>query len=100
MRDKPLNLNLEDARSVLGFFSGIFGRDIDSLTDEQLLRMYSAWQFHFDQHPVDMEHRSMIDRAPDGRPIVPYRLPEGLQLPASVLHGSEVSMPGEDDARH
>lgn len=83
---------VSDAQSFLTLFNVMFGLDIETLTNDELIRAYTLFQFQADQVLSVMGERGLITLE-NGAPVVPYVLPDGVQDPPTLLNGGQTFGP-------
>ncbi|MEM8665771.1 MAG: hypothetical protein AAGF49_16825 [Pseudomonadota bacterium] len=77
---------LADAESFVTFFAMLFGADVESLSDDQLVHAYTLMQYQADRALSVMGERGLITEHM-GAAVVPYDPPAGLDTPPTVLNG-------------
>ncbi len=71
------------------FFETVTGRELSSLTNNDLAVSFSLLQHAADRILSEMGKRGCIENS-GGHPCLPMLLPEGLDMPPTVLNGGQI----------
>ena len=82
------DINTLDPIQFDRFFEIVTGKDLPSLSDEDLDISFSLLQHAADRILSEMGKRRTI-KAHDGRPCLPMLLPDGLDVPPTILNGGQ-----------